>query len=336
MCAPGKNWCTPFRVVRSDRFKLFLQVHTGIVKRLAGKLLCLGLLVILADQAVGFFLRRAYFYGRSGDYYRSTYTLDKTQEPVLVLGGSRAAHHYVSAMLDTLFGMKVYNTGRDDNEIFYSQAVFRAVTRRYKPQLVLLELAPREFYYARKSYDKLNSLLPYYRDHPEIKDIVELRGSRERYKLWSAVYPFNSKCFLILNGIWNPSNDPGISTSGFLPFHSTMKISRPDNFQREPSSGIDTNKVKAVTEIVNACKKRAIRLVMVCSPVYSNPVCPGADSILQLLSVQYQVPYFDYSTDRRFDDHPELFRDNSHLNEKGARIYTRLLADTIRSAGVLR
>ncbi len=299
-------------------------------------MLCLGLLIILADQAVGYFLRRAYFSGSSGDYFRSTYALDKTREPVLVLGGSRAAHHYASGMLDTLLGVKVYNTGRDDNEIFYSLAVFRAVTQRYKPGMLLLELAPKEFYYARKSYDKLNSLLPYYRYHPEIRDIVELRGSREKYKLWSAVYPFNSKCFLIFNGIWNPAHDPGISTSGFLPFHSTMKVSRPDNFQREPASGIDSNKVRAVREIVSECKRREIRLIMVCSPVFSNPVCPGADSILQELSTRYQVPYFDYSTDKRFDDHPELFRDNSHLNEEGARLFTGLLADRIRAAGVFR
>jgi len=262
------------------------------VQRLLIKTLWLFLLLIIADQAIGFLFRRAYFSQRSGDYFRTTYVMDSLQAPFLVLGGSRAAHHYIPSILDSALGLKVYNTGRDDNEIFYSLSVFRAVTERYRPSFLILELAPKEMYFARKSYYKLASLLPYYRYHPEIRDIIRLRSKVEHIKLLSAIYPFNSKFFLIAIGQWNLNNDPGISTSGYLAFQSVMKAGLPDNQQPEPAGGLDSNKVNAIEEIISGCQKKHIGLLMVCSPVYSNQLCPQADAVLHRLSKCYKVPYW--------------------------------------------
>ena len=169
--------------------------------RFAANAIIFLLVVFIIDQVLGRTLRHYYFTSTSGENYRTTYALDSTNADIIILGSSRASHHYVPKIIKDSLGLSCYNTGRDGNFLLFNFAVFKSIVKRYSPKVVILDLNPFELYEAANSYDGLSTLLPYYWDKPELRGIIELRSRVERYKMLSAVYPFNSKILAILKGI---------------------------------------------------------------------------------------------------------------------------------------
>ncbi len=298
------------------------------------RLLLLLLIVAAVDQGLGAYLRRLYFSQRSGDYFRTTYGMDSTRAPLLVLGSSRASHHFVPAVLDSVLQMPAYNSGRDGCEILNNLAVFRAATQRYQPRLIILELSPKELYNSQESYDKLSNLLPYYRSHPEVRDLVKLRGPYESWKLVSATYPFNSQLIRLFNGRWNLSGDIGIRQGGYLPLQGSGVSGTADNQLPDPPGAPDANKLNALKEMTAYCRQRQIPFLVVYSPIFSNIRNQEGSRVVRSICAADGALFWDYSNDVRFDGHPEFFRDNSHMNDAGARYFSAIIADSIRSAAV--
>jgi lysophospholipase L1-like esterase len=45
---------------------------------------------------------------------------------------------------------------------------------------------------------------------------------------------------------------------------------------------------------------------------------------------QQRVQTFDFTGDTTYVDHPQLFFDATHLNDKGAKIFTRILISRLK------
>lgn len=229
------------------------------------------LVLIIADQLIGRTLRHLYFSQVAGEYYRATYTIDSTKANILVFGSSRAYHHYVPEVFEDKLKMSFYNTGRDGNYLLYNYAVFKLVTKRYNPKIIIFDLNPIELFYHETDYEGLSSLLPYYNDHPELRKIIELRGPYEKYKLYSATYPFNSQLINIAYGNLEISKTRYASDKGYLPLYGKMKSATTNNALPESIGTIDKNKIEALNNIAVFCKKNNIRLVFAFSPIFNNP-----------------------------------------------------------------
>lgn len=57
---------------------------------------------------------------------------------------------------------------------------------------------------------------------------------------------------------------------------------------------------------------------------------PKDYSIVHAICNRYQIPLLDYVNDNRFSGKYELFFDGSHLNEKGAKIYSSIVASDVK------
>jgi len=290
------------------------------------------LVLIIADQLIGRTLRHLYFSQVAGEYYRATYTIDSTKADILVFGSSRASHHYVPEIFEEKLKMSIYNTGRDGNYLLYNYAAFLAVTKRYTPKLVIFDINPIELYYREADYEGLSTLLPYYNDHPELKEIIELRGPFENYKLYSATYPFNSQLIYIGIGNLEVSKTKYGSHKGYLPLYGKMKSEPANNSLTETTGTIDTNKVNALTDISTYCKKNKIRLAFTYSPIFNNPTEGIASKIIADIAMANQDKYFNFSNDSIFDNHPEYFKDNVHLNNDGAKIFSKIISVNITNS----
>jgi hypothetical protein len=85
------------------------------------------------------------------------------------------------------------------------------------------------------------------------------------------------------------------------------------------------------TDIVNFCKVRSIKLVMVTTPKYhsyydlvdNTTQQKETFRLIEELKNKYDIPYYNYLKDPRFvaDD----FYDADHLNEKGAEKFTKII-----------
>ena len=69
------------------------------------------------------------------------------------------------------------------------------------------------------------------------------------------------------------------------------------------------------------------------SPTYTE-VSSDYYDVLKGIAKKNDIPFLDYHTKGLFLDHPDYFRDPSHLRDKGARAYSSIFASHLK--GVLR
>lgn len=285
------------------------------------------LILFIIDRIAGGITKRLYFKQVAGANYRTTYAMDSTTADILVFGSSRASHHYVPEVFEDSLKMSFYNTGRDGNFLLFNYAVFQSVIKRYKPKIIILDINPGDLYYNKDDYDRLSSLLPYYYDHPEIRSIVNMRGPYEKYKLLSAIYPFNSSLLTIAIGNCEYNKNKKSDNKGYLPLYNQMK----DTIQlsNKERGILDNIKMNALKSIMFYCKTNNIRLVNVMSPIHVINTNDSTGIIVKLLAIKSGTDFFNFTLDPLFAKSPSFFQDPSHLNNTGATKFSVMLAGLI-------
>ncbi|HEY5369695.1 MAG TPA: hypothetical protein VIJ75_11955 [Hanamia sp.] len=199
--------------------------------------LSIGIFTIVCfclDFVIGTILNKLYFKQQSGLQYRTTYAIEKTNAEVIVLGSSRANHHYVPAVFENILHYSFYNAGKDGSSIFYNYAILKGILKRYKPRIIVLEILKEELGFEKEWYDRLSELLPYYATHPEIRSIILLKSRSERLKLISKIYPYNSSLLTILIGNTELNKKRRMDLEGYVPLFKTYKgslFNPKDNFK---------------------------------------------------------------------------------------------------------
>jgi hypothetical protein len=286
------------------------------------------LIVGLLDFGIGNCLRYFFFKQESGLLYRSTFAMEKTTASVLILGSSRANHHYTPEVFEKRLHLSFYNAGRDGNFLFYHYAVLKSVLKRYKPKIVILDFRNAEFLKDKNKYDRLSSLLPYYRTHPEIRAIVELKSHYEKLKLLSSIYPFNSLLFTIAVGNTEFNKKRKEDIKGYVPLNNIWN--RPiqkDTINLYPTDSLE---IKIFESFVKDCVNANVKLYVICSPYFID--FQNSDYSIKIgkaIADQNNVTFLDYSRDSLFKNNPTLFSDMSHLNNEGAIKFSNIIVDKI-------
>ncbi len=291
-------------------------------------------ILFILDFSIGSILRYFYFKQDSGLLYRTTYSLDSTSADFLIFGSSTANHHYDPYVFEKRMKMSVYNTGRDANTIFYNFAVFQSILKRYTPKIAILDFNVGEAREFPRDYDRLSSLLPYYKSHKELHSIIKLKGPFEKLKLISKIYPYNSLLFTILvgNTEYNKSRDYISDEKGFIPLNHiwNRKITAdnsPENYK------LDGTKIKVLESFVRECKKNNIQLYICISPRFKSYT--GKDPSVEVvkdIAKESNISFYDYSKDSLFWNHPEFFADEMHLNLTGASLFSNKVIDKIKQS----
>ena len=144
------------------------------------------LLFFILDFTTGSLLRFFYYRQEVGNDYQATLAIDSTKADIVIFGSSRAANLFDTEIFAKRLNMSCFNTGRYGYPIFYHYALLKAVTKRYIPKIAILSFDAGNFSVNQEAYDRLSSLLPYYKNHPEIRSIVDLKGPYEKIKMLSA------------------------------------------------------------------------------------------------------------------------------------------------------
>jgi hypothetical protein len=301
------------------------KVYIKIFKRF----IILAFTIFFLDFITGSLLKIYYFKQDSGSLYRTTYSLENTTADLLIFGSSTATHNYDPEIFQNRLNLSYYNVGRDGNSIFYYDAVLKAVLKRYRPKIIICDFGAHELSKDQESYDRLSCLLPYYKTHPEIRSIVNLKSPNERYKMISNIYPYNSLIFTILVGNLEFNKTRRGDMKGFLPLTDIWNTPITDgntflNYQ------LDTNKINTYKSFIEDCITSKVQLYIICSPLYIKP--NYINTSVQLgkeIAEKYHVKFFDYSKDSTFLNTHSLFADVAHLNINGAKIYSNEIADSL-------
>lgn len=291
-----------------------------------------GFVIVAAlDFAVGSVLRYFYFTGDSGINYRSTFSMQETKADVLVFGTSRAYHHYDARLLEDSLRVTSYNTGRDGEFIFYQTAVLKSVLKRYSPKLIILDFTG-SFEYSQADYDRLSALLPYYKNHKEIRSIVNLKSPFEKYKLYSHIYPYNSSLLTIMLGNMNVNKNrvSNMDYHGYVPLHG-IHTKQLDTLHTPANYSLDENKVNVFTEFLTLTQSKNIPLIVVNSPSYYLYETDYSLDAARKICFENRVPFIDFSRDIEFLSHSDYFEDETHLNKIGAAAFTQKVIHLLKN-----
>lgn len=308
---------------------LFIFNFNGmILKRIILNIVLVVIVIFILDFTIGRTLRYFYFKQTSGFDSRTTYAIEKTKADLLIFGASSANHHYVPEVFEDSLKMSFYNTGRDGNGIFFQTALLRCILKRYTPKVIILDYRG-DFGKGSTDYDRMSVLLPYYRTHKEIRDIVELRSPFERIKLLSEIYPFNSQLLTIAVGNLEMNRTRRPDNKGYVGLDREWKA-KIDTAKNLPVHEVDSNKYNAFREFLSLAKKSGIKVFVIYSPVFLKFNRLQEIEICNDICTRENVPFWDFSNDTLFINNSHLFDDLSHLNHNGAMIFSDLVVGKMK------
>jgi hypothetical protein len=300
------------------------------------KIIRVSIIVAFLDFAIGAAVRHFYFEQKIGREYRATYTIENTKAEILIFGASEAFANYVPDTLEKKFHLTCYNSGSPGQFILYHYATLKAILKRYTPKMIFLDLTGGELATEDRghnyTYERLSFLLPFYKAHPEMRPILDLKGDFEKYKLASSIYPFNSKLIYIAasNAGFLGSSNTTIKGWGLNAFPGVWEESL-DTSSPSPAP-LDSVKISVYKSFIEDCCKAGIKLVVVRSPAYTILQSPDNSTVTaKKLAKQAGVQFVDFTNDSFFLHHPEYFNaeDDHHLNIEGAKIFSRMIADSV-------
>ena len=247
------------------------------------------------------------------------------------MGSSRAAHHYVPQIFEDSLGLNCYNAGSDGQCIYYHYALLASMLERgAKPKLVLYEVMNLDAEVSKlESFTldaALDRLAPHYGEFRAIDELFQKKNWKEKLKLNSKTYRYNSKLVQIIKCNYIPSpEDKGYEALiGKMDINSFSKdIEKECNTNKNKSADIDEDKVEYIKKFILLCKENDIRLVFMYSPYYNSNLLYGAKLIKEIAESE-DIPFYDFVTNSIFNK-PEYFKDVMHLNDEGAREYSKFI-----------
>jgi len=297
-------------------------------------LICL----FLIDTAVGSIHEHVFFQQKSGKFFRINYTMEVSTDEVFIFGSSHAAAHYVPDVLEKELGRSCYNAGVAGQQILFHSTLQEIVLKRTIPKMIILDIDTYGFYQERYQYDRLSDFYPFYHRHPDvISKVLELKSKFSRYFLKSKLVQYNSTLIHVIRYWLSPQNDRKGYRATFV------QLSKPEQIGKEQRENeilpalrarpFDKNMIAAIDQFVSNAKKKKVRVVLALSPTlkYSKASGDGSLEIIQAVADRHNVILLNYINNPDFLGHYELFADTGHLNDSGARLFSRMVANKIRT-----
>lgn len=278
------------------------------------------------DRAFGFTMEHLTRKASGGDTANFLYINTALDDSIIVMGSSRANHHYHTPLLaDSLLRMPAYNAGSDGNGILMANMMLNNILAHgHKPKVILYDFFPKFDLFENNDHIKPMARMRPYIDIPGMDAIVDDIDPSENIKNLSQTYRYNSAFLQIISDYLRPQQKVA---AGYKPLYGEIEseFTRPDRIA--DASAEDSLKVKYLRKLTDECRREGIRLVFIVSPYYF----PGLDfhtaRLREIAGADAEI--LDFSSDTAFALHKELFQDPSHLNDKGAAKFTRMLADTL-------
>jgi hypothetical protein len=289
------------------------------------KITIFAIILIVVDSLSFFPFNYLKERAKDGTIKRSYYICNNLNADVIIMGSSRARHHYDPKILEDSFHMSCYNAGLDGNGIISMYGRYKMLTKRYTPRLIIYDVHQQFDLYEGDNTKYLSYLRDFYNVGNGVDSLILSVDPNERYKHYSNLYLNNSKLFELISD--NSSAANGNIYNGYLPIKDTMKY-KPICSEKSIRYKTDTLKLYYFEKLMKDCKGKT-KLVFVESPRYIS----GDDAVFQpikKLCVKYRIPFYDHYLDKKITSNKALFYDSGHLNRAGSILYTKEVASEIK------
>lgn len=297
------------------------------MKRFIIKLMLFLSIIFALDFATGTIMDKVYAVTEKGDYGRNNYICTGTTADCLIFGSSRAIHHYDPNLIGDALGMTCYNCGEDGMGIITMYGRYQMIRQRHRPKVVIYDVVSG-FDLSPDDKSKYIGWLRYYADNKEIAELIDSVDLTERYKSLARSYKYNSRFVDIINQ--RISRAPGIAAEyDYSPLegHITYHVDPPavnHNFN------VDSFKLQLFERMMCQCKQDGTLFVVTISPWYQVEDDSEYMSIIALCK-RYDIPVLNHLKDKDINFNPELFKDASHLNVDGVKLYDKKLCKELKN-----
>ena len=287
------------------------------------------LLIVAMDLCLGGASAWLYHRSKYGIFHRQQYVLNESKDDIIILGSSRVSHHYVPSVISDSVGMSCYNAGSEGMCIYYHYAMLAGMIERgHCPKVVVYDVMnfdtkehPGPTFTLDAALDRLS---PHYGEFACVDSLFEYKGWKEKLKLFFLSYRYNSKLVQSIkcNFIPLPENNGYEAVTGRL---------RDDiEFRHEDydDCALDSLKLVYMQKLVGLAKQHHIRMFFALSPYFEdNPskAYDAAKEIAQRNDVEVIDCYNEPALMKR-----EYFRDQMHLNKKGAYVWSAYFAQNLK------
>lgn len=259
--------------------------------------------------------------GLSHDDY---HVVEQPNEDILILGSSRAYRHYDPRVLEDSIGLTTFNGGISGCGIVLQYGRYIMSAEKYLPKIIIYDIFPMKDLVKNDNLQYISGLRHYRKSHISWQICSEVE-SNEKLKMLSNLYCYNTDFIHLAKECVSPTES---SFQGYAPYKGKMNY-HPKSSYKKKQIVIDSLKLGYLEQLIQSAQKNDIFLVFCSSPHY---LWPDIDSFVTLDSLcnVYNVPFLNYYDSKEFAEHLDYWHDSTHLNEKGADIYTKLIASEIK------
>ena len=171
----------------------------------------------------------------SGQTYKNEYLYRECEDDILILGSSKAAHHYVPSIFEDSLAMTCYNAGEMGCGIIPAYVRYKMVSKRHKPKLVIYEVTPRYDFLKDDGYSTYLGVIRQYTGDNVVRNVyLEFSDDLEGIRLLSNMYRNNSKIISNVKDVLSDSD----TYRGYEPLYGRLS---PDT---KRIKFVDTSEIK--------------------------------------------------------------------------------------------
>jgi hypothetical protein len=265
------------------------------------------------------------------EWTKTAYILDKCDAECLVVGSSKAERSYVTDILQDSLQVSVYDGGQGGCFFLFQNCVVNMLLDRGKPKLIIWDVQPECLPEGStmQEYQNVRYLSPYYDSDSWARDFVDSEDSRAAVKMQCQMFRYNTKLVQYVM----PILGGGKKTKGGyspLPICGYKYPVLKDGIVKAEALMVklDEYKLNVYEKTLSRCKENNVDMTILISPSYSIKGKAYKEAVVKLAEVakRYGYQLMDFSSDERFMCDSTLFKDASHLNDRGARMYTSIVA----------
>lgn len=298
------------------------------MKKFVIKALFLAAIILCIDSLFGAAMQQILYHTEKGDWGRNNYITNELKSDIIILGSSRAIHHYDPKIFSDSLGLSCYNCGEDGMGILLMYARYKHICERQIPKLVIYEFLPGFDYEKEDNSRYLRFLRPL--PHYSITDSIIYNVSPlEKYKLISRLYAYNSFFIDIIAQRYSKSTSIAKDYT-YAPLNGEMNYQ--PNWVKEgiDEPKADSLKLEYMEKLIHDCKENGTQLIFVTSPIYLGLWNTSFDWLNQVCE-ENNIAYYNHFLDTIYYEKPHLFTDSYHLNKRGAESFSQLLSQEIKS-----
>lgn len=264
---------------------------------------------------------------RGGQTHKNEYISNLCKDDILILGSSKADHHYVPDVFEDSLGLSCYNAGEMGCGIIPAYVRYKMVSERKKPRLVLYELTPGYDYLQDDGYFSYLGVIRQYTNNRMVRDVyTDFSDELEGVRLMSSMYRNNSKLLINLKDILTQPDE----YKGYEPLFGEMGEPKKGGLNTaEAQVQIDSLKWSYMVQLVEETKADGVPLVFVISPTYGGVLSSAYEPFIQYCK-ENNVKVINNVTCERITGKRELFQDELHLNHNGAVLYSQIIVEQVK------